>query len=714
MRKLQSIIKNKRAVNVFMVLLMLITITTVFSVWAALLRTTSFGHTIGDDAFALLERYQQGENVLFYVDQLGKHSSQMTIFELAENGGFKGFNQRPPCGTTANTKFRGSQVWYVEPEYCLPDAEKESFSEMFKANLELNFNLNNFDVVNEGINQDIKIKYNDIIVSESNNNNNNNVGTKIIARTNDRIPIKSEQIHIFAEGLDGFSGFPDCNQPASKMLNNGYMDGGNIWIPRQALCGGEFPVIIMLHGHNDGGGAFKAQKVYETAEKLIDERKVFPVILVEPYSKRSSWINDDPWPKSKYIIEEQVKEVRQKLEQYNIKISSVSAIGHSAANCYSGGLRAVAADYDLFLLGLLDPTCNSKVPSMPNPNDCPVVQDYGKPHVDAIEGKRTILFAAHGNKKCSDQKSFPTIAGSSPVDLMDKNQVRDRLRFISGYKNTDRNYYNFIVHSSYYSHGAVIDIGFQELLQQFFAPQLHRGFTASTIQTFNNLQCKLTVFPQDSQSVGSANTNNGKLINGVAMPAPADDLPYVSKVRERERYYATKEFAEIIERTACVMVSSYGYDKLVFNDLSQQGGGRVNGHNSHRSGRDGDFGLYLFEDETKRSINKLHPMVNNPKGSGSLITIPGSSQSMFDVKGSWLLARTFVDVAERMETPVQMIIIHPLLYNKLIQYGSQQETDKVLFEKTKQVLIPDTNEKEHHDHYHIRITCPKGDTECIK
>src|SRR3989338_11648684 len=119
------------------------------------------------------------------------------------------------------------------------------------------------------------------------------------------------------------------------------------------------------------------------------------------------------------------------------------------------------------------------------------------------------------------------------------------------------------------------------------------------------------------------------------------------------------------------MVSSYGYDKLVFNDLSQQGGGRVNGHNSHRSGRDGDFGLYLFEDETKRSINKLHPMVNNPKGSGSLITIPGSSQSMFDVKGSWLLARTFVDVAERMETPVQMIIIHPLLYNKLIQYGSQ-------------------------------------------
>ncbi|MBI3033370.1 penicillin-insensitive murein endopeptidase [Candidatus Woesearchaeota archaeon] len=694
--------KDKLAVSVFMVLLLVVVMYAVFSIWAALLNISSFSHTVGDDAFALLQTYETGEKVLFYVDQVGEQTYRQSLFDLGKKGGFyQATPEQNKCGT-----YRGSSLWYAEPEYCFPEKEKEALAAIFAENMKQMLSFTPIDEVEE---KSPDIKYN--LFSQEN---------KFLAITKDKIPIKSQPLQLLNQGLQSFAGFPDCNKPSSTTLQNTYGDGGRIWIPREAQCGGSFPIIILLHGQSNPG-VFEGQKVYQTAEQLISARQVYPVILVEQYAKKEHWVNDNPWPVSKYNINDHVVEIEKQLAQYNIRIKHVSVLGHSAANCYSsGGLRTIARDRTLFLLGMLDPTCNTNVPAKQDPKQCPQVQDYGEPHIAAIEGKGTILVGVNGNKKCSDQISFPTMVGQTPEDIKSSKKIFDQERFIAAYKNPQLPYYNFQIHSDYYSHGNAIGIGFKEILLQFFKPELQQPFTMAIPEDYNGLKCRLTQFTVDSQSIGD--THSGSLANAAVMPA-SGDLPYISQYRFRETYYTTKEFAEIIERVACIMQAN-GYDKLRFNDLSKQQGGTIfkpsgkPAHVSHKSGRDGDFGFYYFPDaQAQQSKNQLVDVVNNPKGSPSLKLLEGTSRQMFDVKGNWILARTFVQVAEQQGTPITKIIADEILYNLLIDYGQKYEQDKTVFEKTKNALFPDTTDHDHFNHFHIRIKCPLNDkiggTPCI-
>ncbi len=708
---LNKITKHKSA-GAFMVILLIITMISVFAIWAALLNVSSFSHTVGDDAFALLQTYETGEKVLFYTDEVAQQTYQQSLFDLAKKGGFSS-NQYKPCGdvnsdanTVALATYRGASLWFNEPTYCFPQQEKEALAEVFSKNLKTTLT---YAPILEIEQKSPELNYR--IVQQDN---------KLSAITTEKIPIKSQPLQALTQGVQNFVGFPECNKPSSITLTNNYGDGGKIWIPREAQCGGTFPVIILLHGQSPPG-VYEGQKVYETAEQLISSRQVYPVILIEQYAKKEHWINDNPWPTSKYNVNDHILAIEKQFQQFNINIQHVSVLGHSAANCYSsGGLRTIAKDRTLFLLGLLDPTCNYQVLAKPDPQQCPKVQDYAEPHIEAINGKGTILVAVHGNKKCSDQISFPTIVGDAPEGLKPSNKLFDSQRFIAGYKNRALPYYNLQIHSDYYSHGNAIGIGFKEILLQFFRPELQQPFMVATPQDYGGLNCRLTAFTQQSRSVGT--THNGMLINAVAMPE-SSDLSYTSDVRYRERYYTTNEFAEIIERVACIMQAN-GYGKLMYHDLSAKNGGvltktnNAGRHASHQSGRDGDFGFYYFPNaQTTQPKNQLEPVVNDPKGKPSLILIEGTNKPMFDVKGNWILARTFVQVAEQQGTQIRKIIVDEILYKLLIDYGEKYEQDKTLLEKTKKALTPDTTDHDHYHHFHIRMICPLkdklGDNPCI-
>ncbi len=71
--------------------------------------------------------------------------------------------------------------------------------------------------------------------------------------------------------------------------------------------------------------------------------------------------------------------------------------------------------------------------------------------------------------------------------------------------------------------------------------------------------------------------------------------PHISVAKERNAY-GRQELVDVLNYTACVMQTVYGA-RLEVRDLSREGGGRLRPHKSHRTGRDGDVGVYVYNEE---------------------------------------------------------------------------------------------------------------------
>ncbi len=175
--------------------------------------------------------------------------------------------------------------------------------------------------------------------------------------------------------------FVDCDYPEDKMFNLKYTidDLGRdvrVFVPKEAMCGGNFPLLFLLHGHEKSkssnslylGQGFSVEKVLR---KYIDEGLSGPVVLVAPRSWHSSE-KQDPWSKERFdpyriveLVEKKLLELsKEKAEGLgkSIGVTSVSATGHSAANCYSGGLKRLVGfeGKEFYWLGMADGDCNSQ------------------------------------------------------------------------------------------------------------------------------------------------------------------------------------------------------------------------------------------------------------------------------------------------------------------------------------------------------------------
>lgn len=84
--------------------------------------------SIGEKQARLMNAYQEGENLLFYVDQSAKYSSLAAIYALAENAGFYG----------TNCKENGYYVYSIKcnPEANLNKSFLNYFNDSFNAMIE--------------------------------------------------------------------------------------------------------------------------------------------------------------------------------------------------------------------------------------------------------------------------------------------------------------------------------------------------------------------------------------------------------------------------------------------------------------------------------------------------------------------------------------------------------------------------------------------------
>jgi hypothetical protein len=130
-----------------------------------------------------------------------------------------------------------------------------------------------------------------------------------------------------------------------------YPDRGALWIPREAQCGGSFPLLVHLHGINPqdnptpslGGG----RHVEHLVRSLIDYGVIRPLIVAEPVD-----LGDDAasstglYAPDHFEPAAHLDRLRPHLEARGITLASLSYSGHSGAGCDSrNGLYLVLQRY---------------------------------------------------------------------------------------------------------------------------------------------------------------------------------------------------------------------------------------------------------------------------------------------------------------------------------------------------------------------------------
>ncbi|MBI5393006.1 penicillin-insensitive murein endopeptidase [Candidatus Woesearchaeota archaeon] len=709
---------NKKS-QLFMILLVFVTLTTVISVFLVLSeKRADVKNYLGEESMNLISGYQEEQKLLHAIQLQARFAYYQSVYDLALAGGAS------TEGAAANNcgKYRGFVNYYNDPEFqqCLPlDPEKELILLMNKEMKFTETGISNSEVTSV---YSAEVKDNSVIGKANGSiaytydtaNKVLNLGSIEIKQLS---PGEYAQLHNYgtAPGTQGNSGvkeYPVCDKTEDVIIDLSQgkekkleeIGLGKIWVPAQALCGGEFPVFIMLHGHDANPaqyyvGESSKSRIDSSIKQLIADKKVYPVILAAPIGRVNKINGDlvDPWPADQFDIADYIAKIKTVLQQQNNKLTAgkVGIIGHSAANCYAGGLRTAVSKYDFYFVGSADGTCGSKDGAVGSNN-------YAKTISQRISNKDAIYVLMHRNSDSGDKSSETFMAENSIDDSAD---AIAKENYVSVVKKNDKEYYRYLLDPQKYGHMAVPKLMTMEVLQRFFTLEKVGGFApyAAISQAAPN-GCKRTIFNRDSESIGTVNC--GALKNAVSFAAERE---YYKSDHDSQKRYATVELVNFIEDIGCVLTAKYGSQgKIAVGQTSYEYGGKLylhgdsgNAHSSHQSGRDADIGLF-FRNEKQELISKQTAMVD---------TKTNIVDSRFDLDANWLFVKEFVkhDLAD-------IIIIHGALEDALIAYAEQHNEDKQLIEKAKQIMVGGYGELgyDHRHHYHIRIKCPHGDNLCEK
>jgi murein endopeptidase len=133
---------------------------------------------------------------------------------------------------------------------------------------------------------------------------------------------------------------------------------------------------------------------------------------------------------------------------------------------------------------------------------------------------------------------------------------------------------------------------------------------------------------------------------------------------------------------------------IIIGDLSSEGGGHLDPHRSHQSGRDSDVGWYRSDNKALRWFKEL----------------PGDQ---LDVEKSWV----FIEALLRTNAVKYIFIdraIQERLYRQAIQYGwSDLSLQRVFQYPSGQRRTLVRHEPGHKNHFHVRFKCSRDDSDCV-
>jgi penicillin-insensitive murein endopeptidase len=165
-------------------------------------------------------------------------------------------------------------------------------------------------------------------------------------------------------------------------------------------------------------------------------------------------------------------------------------------------------------------------------------------------------------------------------------------------------------------------------------------------------------------------------------------------------YWGTSELVSLVEQAAASVDQAFGGGPpLVVGDLSGKRGGRIERHQSHRTGRDVDL---LFYVTTPAGVPVRTPGFVKFGRDGLAGVEPLREFVRFDVPRNWSLVKALVSSGT---APVQRIYVCRALEALLIDYALARVEDLTLVWRAQSVLAEPGDSTPHDDHFHLRVAC---------
>jgi penicillin-insensitive murein DD-endopeptidase len=142
-----------------------------------------------------------------------------------------------------------------------------------------------------------------------------------------------------------------------------------------------------------------------------------------------------------------------------------------------------------------------------------------------------------------------------------------------------------------------------------------------------------------------------------------------------------------------------GTPPLVIGDLSARSGGKISGHQSHRTGRDVDL---LFYYVTPRGARVTAPGFIRVESDG-LALVPDTGELLrFDVELEWRLVRALLNSPD---IGVQFMFVSKTIEALLVDYALSRGEPLELVLRAESVMLEPGDSMPHDDHIHLRIAC---------
>ncbi len=192
--------------------------------------------------------------------------------------------------------------------------------------------------------------------------------------------------------------------------------------------------------------------------------------------------------------------------------------------------------------------------------------------------------------------------------------------------------------------------------------------------------------------------NQGVLTEAEELPVRGDGF-----VRYRPmstHYFARPRLVHALEAAAAaVSQQAPGGAPLFIGDLSAKTGGRIPGHDSHRSGRDVDL---LFLVMTPSGVPVPSPGFVKFEADGLALPQGSKDYVRLDIDREWLLLRSLLSSPE---IGVQFMFVCHEIEALLIDHARALGEPDELVARAETVMLQPSDSLRHDDHVHLRIAC---------
>lgn len=205
-----------------------------------------------------------------------------------------------------------------------------------------------------------------------------------------------------------------------------------------------------------------------------------------------------------------------------------------------------------------------------------------------------------------------------------------------------------------------------------------------------------------ARSVGSP--TEGHLVGGAHL-ADAPYLRVYPAYAAGDVRWGLDGLVGLIDRSARNVRKQFPDAVLSVGHLSRKGGGELDRHASHESGRDADIGFYV-KNVSGKAIYADHMVAF--EGDGTAKSWPGAH---FDDARNWALVSSLVGDGH---VRITHIFVATPIRERLLAYAAKIGASPAIRNRAAEVLAQPRGSLPHDDHFHVRISCPSGMDQCVE